>query len=65
MTRDEAKASLDASTTDELEAIACAAVELLADRAAALAFPGDRYHKGDALTAIESLAQSAREAESR
>lgn len=48
------------STISELEALARAAVDELRNRGRALAIVGDQAHHHDALTAIESLAVSAR-----
>jgi len=51
------------SPTDELEALAKAALEELRHRGTALAIPGDRAHIADALNACERLAASARAVE--
>lgn len=56
-------ASVPHAKTDELEALAKAALEELRHRGLALAIEGDRAHIADALNACERLAASARAVE--
>lgn len=59
----QAREIVSPASTDELEALAKAALEELRNRGTSLAIPGDRAHIADALNACERLAASARAVE--
>ena len=60
---DVARETVADAQTDELEALAKAALEELRTRGVALSIEGDRAHIADALNATERLAASARAVE--
>lgn len=62
--RDDAREMYGSCTTDFVEAIALALVDVLRERGRSLGIEGDGAHHHDALRSIESLATSARTVES-